>query len=451
MLVKENTQSELADMPFAEMIYDKAHPLLRLAGAIHWQNLLAALSEFYSLRQGRPTIPLRAQAGTLMLKHMKKLSDRDAVGYVEENIYAMLFCGLSPAQAADYMNKASGLTHFRDQIGPDGMALIQEVLTCAAQGRKLARGNKVILDTTCVPLDILYPTDIRLLERCRQGILGLMTEAKRLGMTVIDRTYKRVARKIFVTFSKLSKPKEKTRRRVHKQMFQFVRRNFKQLAALREAAGRLLGPRCPTDPLVRRFLRKMKETEIKVRAILHQQLQVRRGQVHIHERIVSFHRAHVRPIVRGKLPVSCEFGPKILVAVVRGCLYVVDAFWNNAADATLAIPGIRWFKNVFGRLPQECLGDRGFYAQWRVRALKAIGIHVGFQERGKVVEKTATSRRMIRQRLCIEAFISLAKRKFGWNRLRARRQDHEISWLGLGAAALNAHRAFIVHPPGHPP
>lgn len=198
--------------------------------------------------------------------------------------------------------------------------MIQEVLTCAAKGRKLARGNKLILDTTCVPLDILYPTDIRLLERCRQAILGLMTEAKRLGMKVADRTYKRIARKMFVTFSKLSKPKEKTRRRVHKGMYQFVRRNFKQLVALREAAGRLLGPRCPTDPPLRRFLRKMKETEIKVRAILHQQLQVRRGQVHIHDRIVSFHRAHVRPIVRGKLPVSCEFGPKILVAVVRGRL-----------------------------------------------------------------------------------------------------------------------------------
>ena len=447
MIVNEDGQPSLADMPFADMVYDKEHPLLKLSDAIHWENLTAGLSVFYSARQGRPTIALRAQAGTLMLKHIKNLSDREAVRYVQENIYAQRFCGLSPTQASNHMNAASGLTHFREQIGSGGMALIQEVLTCAAKGKRMARGDKLILDTTCVPLDIHYPTDIRLLERCRQALIGLMKEAKRMGMEVVYRTYSRMARKMFVTFSKLTKPKEKTRRRVHKQLFQFVRRNFKQLEEMREVAGRLLGPRCPTDPVIRRFLQKLKETEITVRTILHQQGLVRRGIVHIHDRIVSFHRTRVRPIVRGKVPVSCEFGPKILVGVVRGCVYVADAFWNNVADATLAIPGIRWFKTRFGRLPKECLGDRGFYAQWRVRCLTAIGIRVGFQERGKAVEKTATSRRMIRQRLCIEAFISLAKRKFGWDRCRARRPDHEISWIGLGAAALNVHRAFIARPP----
>jgi hypothetical protein len=45
---------------------------------------------------------------------------------VQENMYAQRFCGLSPAQVADYMHPASGLSNFRAKIGPHGMALIED-------------------------------------------------------------------------------------------------------------------------------------------------------------------------------------------------------------------------------------------------------------------------------------------------------------------------------------
>ncbi|MBI4669848.1 MAG: transposase [Elusimicrobia bacterium] len=244
MYVKEDRRLQFADLPFVEFVFDESHPLLRFAGAIHWENFLDQLRAFYSPDQGRPSGPLRAQAGTLILKHIKNLPDREMVRCVEENIYAQRFCGLTPAQAAGYMNPATGLSNFRAKIGAEGMALIEEVLTSAARGKSLKRGNKLILDTTCVPDDIIYPTDIRLLERCRREVLRLFKQAKDRGLKVLYRTYSRTARKVFVTFSKLAKPKEKTRLRAHKRMFQFVRRNLKQLMDLRERAARELGKKC---------------------------------------------------------------------------------------------------------------------------------------------------------------------------------------------------------------
>lgn len=448
MHVTQDPQSHLADLPFADFIFKATHPLLQLAAAIHWPTLLEQLQDFYSPDQGRPSIPLRAQAGTLMLKHLKHLPDRDAVRYVEENLYAQRFCGLTPAQAVGYMHPATGLTNFRAKIGPEGMAWLQEVLTCAAEGKSLKRGDKFILDTTCVPLDLHYPTDIRLLEQCRRGILRLFQQAKRLGMEVAYRTYRRTAQRVFVRFAKLAKSTAATRRRVHKQMWQFVRRNCKQLGDLRQRATRGLGPRCPTEPAIRKFLQTLKATERRTQVILHQQRLVRQGLRSIPQRIVSFHKDHVRPIVRGKFPLSTEFGPKVLVALVRGCLHVVEAFRDNRADASLLTPALRWFKTRFRRFPKALLGDRGFYARWRARWLQARGITSGLQARGK--SQTASSpaqRRHIRQRLPIEALISLAKRKFGWDKCRVRNPDHELSWVGLGAAALNAHRAFLMPPP----
>jgi len=447
MIVPQDTQSQLPDLPFAEFVFDPDHPLERLAAAIAWDPLLGKLRAFYSEDRGAPSTPLRAQVGTLMLKHLRNLADREAVRLVQENMYAQRFCALSPAQVADYMHPASGLSNFRAKIGPEGMALIEEALTAAGSGRSRKRGGKLIVDTTCVPADILYPTDIRLLERCRQAVIRLLRKAKGLGLDVIYRTYNRTARNIFVTFSKLGKPGEKKRRRVHKRMFQFVRRNLKQLADLRQIASRQLGPRCRVDEDVLDFLRELKTVEGRIRTILHQQKLVRRGIVHIPHRIVSFHKDHVRPIVRGKFPLPTEFGPKVLVALVRGCMYRVASYQDNAADALMIAPALRWFYERFGRLPREILGDRGFFARWRVKALKAMGVVPGLQQRGKAIEKSAAHRRQIRQRLPIEARISLGKRKFGWSRCRARIDEHETSWIGLGAAALNAHLAFVAQPP----
>ncbi len=385
MFIKEDLQSHLADMPFSEDIYDPNHPLLRLSQAIQWDNLLASLGQFYSSDHGRPSTPLRAQAGTLILAFMKNMSDRNTVGYVQESIYAQRFCGLSPIQAKNYMHPATGLTQFRAKIGAVGMAIIQEMLHCVASGKSLKKHDKLIVDTTCVPMDILYPTDIRLLEKCRRSILGLFTKAKGKGLQVLYRTYSQTARKIFLTFSKFSKPRAKTRKRVHKQMFQFVRRNLKQLCDLRERATRQLGEQCRIDPLIAAFLKELKTIESRVRTILHQQKLVRKGIVSIPNRIVSFHKDHVRPIVRGKVPVGTEFGPKILVGIVKGCAYVIKTYQNNVSDATMVTPALRWFKKKFGRLPTEILGDRGFWAQWRVTFLKLMGITPGIQQRGKNV------------------------------------------------------------------
>jgi hypothetical protein len=447
MYIQQDTQSQFSDFAFSEFVFDSEHPLLKLSSAIRWENLLEYLKQFYSCDQGRPSIPLRAQVGTLILKFLKNLPDRKAVEYVHESIYAQRFCGLLPSQVNGYMHPATGLSNFRAKIGPEGMAFIQEVLTSAAQKKSLKKGGKLILDTTCVPVDILYPTDIRLLERARREVIRLIQSAKQLGLKVFYRTYNRTARKIFVRFSKLSKPPAKTRKKVHKQLFQFVRRNLKQLTDLRAKATQVLGPACQLNFKEWEFLKRLKSSEQKIRLILHQQKQIRMGKLQIPHRIVSFHQDHVRPIVRGKFPVSTEFGPKVLFAYFRGLVYLTHCFANNVADATLIVPALRWFKTTFGRFPKEILGDRGFFSRMRVQWLTRCGIVAGLQQRGKNPQTDSIHRRQIRQRLIIEAMISLGKRKFGLGKCRARIPDYQPAWIGLGTAALNVHRSFWIRPP----
>lgn len=447
MFILEDKQLSFDTIPFLKYPYNPGHPLMKLEKAIRWDNLLEALATFYSAEEGRPSTPLRAQAGTLILKYVKHFPDRDTVVYVQENLYAQRFCGLSPEQAVDYMHPATGLSNFRAQIGSPGMAFIEEVLHAAARQKPLKRGNKLIIDTTCVPLDIRYPTDIRLLERCRREVLLLIRKAKAYGMELSYRTYARTAKKVFTFFSKRSKPSKAERKKVHKQMLQFVRRNLKQLTDLRSQCTQALGHRVRDESdgcrfEVRRFLQRLKESERKIQTILHQQKQIYKGNVHIPHRIVSFHKDHVRPMVRGKLPVPTEFGPKVLLAVVRGYTYVVRCFQDNVADVRTPVPALRWFKTVFKRFPREMLADRGMWKRSWVRLFSAFGMQSGIQAKGRDAAETSVNRRQIRQRLPIEARISLAKRCFGWNCCRARNDAHEASWIALGAAAMNVHLAY---------
>lgn len=447
MFILEDKQLSFDTIPFLKYPYNPEHPLMKLEAAIQWDNLLEALAGFYCADDGRPSIPLRAQAGTLILKYIKHFPDRDTVVYVQENLYAQRFCGLSPEQAVDYMHPATGLSNFRAQIGPEGMTFIENVLHAAARKKPLKRGNQLIIDTTCVPMDIRYPTDIRLLERCRREALILIKKAKAFGVDSSYRTYARLAKKVYTVFAKLSKPKVNTRKKVHKQMLQFVRRNLKQLTDLRSQCTRALGRRVREESDRRRFdilrfLQRLKESERKIQAILHQQKQVYHGNVHLPQRIVSFHKDHVRPIMRGKFPVPTEFGPKVLLAVVRGYTYVVQAFQDNVSDTRMTVPALRWFKMVFGKFPRELLADRGMWKRAAAKWLRAAGIGCGIQVKGKEVPDTAVTRRQIRQRLPIEARISLSKRCFGWDRCRARNDDHEESWIRLGAAAMNVHLAY---------
>jgi transposase, IS5 family len=112
------------------------------------------------------------------------------------------------------------------------------------------------------------------------------------------------------------------------------------------------------------------------------------------------------------------------------------------SDTRMTVPALRWFKEKYGKFPWELLADRGMWKRAAAKWLRLAGIGCGIQVKGKEVPETSVTRRQIRQRLPIEARISLIKRCFGGARCRARNDDHEESWIRLGMAAMNAHLAY---------
>lgn len=96
-----------------------------------------------------------------------------------------------------------------------------------------------MLDATCAPSDITYPTDIGLLNAAREKLEGIIDtlHTPLVGKQRKSRTYRKKARKQYLSLSKQRKPGIAKIRKGVQQQLGYVRRNLKHVATLASAVG----------------------------------------------------------------------------------------------------------------------------------------------------------------------------------------------------------------------
>lgn len=138
--------------------------------------------------------------GTLIIKEKFGLSDVETVEMITENPYMQFFIGLEFFSNKSPMD-ASLLTWFRKRISPEMLAEINDCIIGREEAESDAEqdplddppatsGDKeddvenkgtLILDATCVPSDIRFPTDASLLNEPRECLEGIIDELHELG------------------------------------------------------------------------------------------------------------------------------------------------------------------------------------------------------------------------------------------------------------------------------
>jgi len=434
---KENQHNIFDDIihPFL----DKDDELYKITQAIDWISLSDKLATFYCTNNGRPTKPSRLKVGLLILKHLYKLSDEDAVLALKRNFYAQYLCNVSLEKNQKILNPSS-LSKFRKQIGVEGVKVIEQEVLNSLKRTKLLKGKKLVCDTTIVPSNIAYPTDISLLEKTRRKTLEYLDKAKQIGADRY-RTYRRIAKKIFVQYQKIRHHTTKSRKKVQKRLLQFTKRNIDQLKhALEHILGSLSQNSCK---LKEQFLKEVTEFINVASKVISQQKDVYKG-LPVKERIVSIFQPHIRPMVRGKYPVEVEFGPKALINLKNDFLFLEDLRFNNVSDVHLLKPSIQGYKERFGSLPTQLATDRGFWSKENYNLAQDYGIlKIAMENKGKNSHlKDKPFRERLRRARCkIEAKISLAKRKFGLDRSRYSIASGEEIWIRLGLIAMNIKKS----------
>jgi transposase, IS5 family len=257
------------------------------------------------------------------------------------------------------------------------------------------------------------------------------------------RTRKRKARKDYLLHQKLGRKSKRQRRKMQKKALRYVKRNLKQLD---ECISDLKKHEQELTKNEKKTLARLEDIKTKTSSIAEQQEQLSKNKT-VSNRIVSFHHQEVRPMVRGKFPISVEFGKKNLLVEKDGFLYLAGSFFDNVSDTTLMEQALEYCESNLSLSPEGIGADRGFHSltnreSCKKRSMKRIGIQrKGRPKKCKPSTKEPWEERIRRRRCGIEGHISVAKRWYGLNRATYRIEDGEEMHSRLGLVVMNLKKA----------
>jgi len=238
---------------------------VKLAALIPWKQFETEYAEQLSEGMGAPAKSFRMALGDLIIKERLGTSDAETVEQIRENPYLQFFLGLS-----EYSDSApfdsSMFVHFRKRLSLEFVGRINEAIVlrsedkpCEAETQKQSDAHQteqdddddadpppnqgqLILDASCAPADIRYPTDLSLLNEAREGteaIIDALYEHVRTIVPHQPRTYRKEARREYLSVTKPRKVRGKTMRKAICKQLGYVRRNLAHIDALVEAGATL--------------------------------------------------------------------------------------------------------------------------------------------------------------------------------------------------------------------
>ena len=407
---------------------------VKLAKFIPWDEFEHAYSKsFTNSGLGPPAKSVRVALGTLIIKERLGTSDEETVEQIRENPYLQYLLGFK-AFKDDKPFDPSLFVYFRKRFGKQKLAKVNEAIARKALeeekskesqqpndhdqppglGGKSNRG-KLLVDATCTPADITFPTDLKLLNTAREkseNIIDILHGPLR-GKQKKPRTYRKVARKAFLSAAKSKRLSKSKRRKALRKQLGYLRRNLKSIAKLSRHTP----------------LSKLRPHQYKNLLVIHeiyrqQKWMYDHRESRIDDRIVSVCQPHVRPIKRGKAGASTEFGAKVSASLVNGFSFVDRISWDAYNEAGDLIDQIEAYRKRFGYYPASVHADQIYRTRGNRKYCTKHGIRLSGPPLGRPssqVEKRREIKLQARQdeldRIPIEGKFGQGKRRFSLARI----------------------------------
>lgn len=440
------------ETPFEQHLSSK-NRWVKLARLIPWDELVGLYEkQMRNSATGASNINPRVVLGAVMIKHMCNLSDEETILQIQENMYMQYFIGYS-SYTSEPAFDPSLFVEIRKRLGLEQIAAINEKIYQLSVSKERDKHDppdtpsflqdsitapedpiqdpspegRLLVDATVSPQDIAFPTDLNILNDCREKseeLIDSLYKPEYHG-EVKPRTYRRKARKIYLkTAQKKSKSRNAIRNAIGKQL-RFLRRNINHIHWLLDAYTRI-----PLDKKQYKYLLVIQEA-------YRQQTKMYDEQTHsVEHRIVSIHQPHVRPIVRGKEKARVEFGAKINISLVKGYSFIDHFRWEAYNEGQLLMDSVEQYKQRHGFYPKEVLADQIYCNRQNRMQLKLLGIRLLAKPLGR---PSAVNREHVSpgERNPIEGKFGQAKNAYGLDRIRARLMDTSQSWIASIIMVLN--------------
>jgi transposase, IS5 family len=106
------------------------------------------------------------------------------------------------------------------------------VATREATEKRSRPTRGLIIDATCAPADIHFPTDVSLLNEGREKCEEIIDSLHKPEAREKPRTYRQMARQAFLRFARCRKPRYRQIRKAIRQQLAFVRRDLRLVGEL---------------------------------------------------------------------------------------------------------------------------------------------------------------------------------------------------------------------------
>ncbi|BFH14406.1 IS5 family transposase [Paenibacillus melissococcoides] len=458
-------------LPFGGKL-NKENRWVQLAAIIPWWRA----EEFYAKsfkKSMRGQIPLsvRMALGALYIQERMQLDDRETVQQITENPYYQYFLGLPAFQDKPPFHH-SLLTHFRKRLGADVIERINDWILEEDAERKKQEQNKsdpqdppgsghgsdgtsvnedgkskekpcnkgtLMLDATCAPADISYPTDLKLLNEAREkleAIIDVLHEPF-VGKAKKPRTYRQTARKRYLEIAKKRRTGAKAIRKAVGKQLRYVSRNLRIIE--------MLAAKSSLNQLGSQQYRQL----LVISELYRQQQEMYDKRTHsVEDRIVSLSQPHVRPIVRGKVNAPVEFGAKLAISLVDGYARMEKLSWDNFNESMTLKASVESFVQRYGCYPEAILADQIYRNRENLRYCKEHGIRLSGPNLGRPKKEAEPERNQARQdastRNAIEGKFGEGKRSYGLGRIRARLRETSETVIALQLLVMNLERKLRV-------
>jgi len=481
---KDQLVIENFSMPFGGKLNPK-NRWVRLAGIMPWEQIEEIYLRTMSVETGRRAFPSRIAFGSIYIKQSENLTDEGCVTAIQENPYMQYFLGLHEFRQTPLFD-ASMMVHFRKRFPVEEVARINEYVCTgkwpedgrnvdrndddppaqldapsddsdqrddnqsvsgkSAKGRKNPNTSKkktrkkkknrgkLIMDATVAPSDIKYPTDIDLLNQCREhyetAINILWAKTPHTGHKLPYSA--KSARKSYLNVAKSKKWTAKKVRKAIGEQLNYIEKAQKRFAQL------LL----ISDAKLPHWLLKRLQVIPQVYA---QQKEMYDNHTHTcKDRIVSLEQPFVRPIQRGKRPNPTEFGQKLHLSVVDGYTFLEQTCWNNYNEGKDLEAAAEDYRRKFGVYPEAILADKIYQTRanrsyCKERGIRLSGPALGRPRSGELGKKEA--RQMYKdacERNAVEGRNGNLKRRYGLDLIMSKLDETAKTEAALNILAMNA-------------
>ena len=410
MYKRHTGQVSMLESPemFGSLPLDPNNEWIKLSKLVPWREFDLKYAKNFRSKKGQRAIDSRMALGALLIKPAyKALSDEDITKEIAMNPYLQYFLGLHEYRYECPFDP-SMMTRFRQRITPEMLAWVNDQIigrkaeeegdkkdsnndsgdSCndgdGSQADENHNGEKkeeknegtIILDATCAPQNIRFPTDASLLNEAREKAEEIIDTLHDMGLSEgkKPRTYREKARRKYNSFSKSRKKTVKLIRKTIRQQLGYLNRDLGIIDAYE-----LRHPGCLQK------LPSRQQTMLQVIRTLYsqQEYMYRTGTHKVPDRIVSLSQSWVRPIVRGKQAADVEFGAKVEMSVVDGFLRIEDLRWDAFNESTTLRQSVEAYRKAYGHYPARVLADTIFRTRENLKYCKEHRIHLNGPKLGK--------------------------------------------------------------------